>query len=370
MVGKNKSKKLIPLMLILLLILTACGQPGQKDSDNQGEKVKEGYRLLTDYTGRRVKIPEKVESIICVNVGSLRLTTYMQALDLLVGLEQNEVKATASKPFSYLNRELFASLPFTGDNGLTYDEEIIKINPQVIIAALEKEEAQALEDKLGIPVFTIAIIDSLGKPLFDSLTLLGQVYGKEERADQLIDYFQALGKDLAHRTASILEEDKPKVYVGGISYKGGRGLDGTEAKYSPFDLIGAKNLADLTGRQGPINIDLEQLVEWDPDIIFLDFNGMELINDYYEKNPSFFASLKAVENDQIYSQISFRSNAMNVELAYADAYYAGKIIYPEEFADIDPIEKADEIFLTVLGENYYETLKENGYEFKKMKLGE
>nr|WP_054935512.1 MULTISPECIES: hypothetical protein [Moorella] len=37
----------------------------------------------------------------------------------------------------------------------------------------------------------------------------------------------------------------------------------------------------------------------------------------------------------------------------ADAYYAGKVIFPEKFNDIDPARKADEIYQFLLGQPLY-----------------
>jgi iron complex transport system substrate-binding protein len=45
-------------------------------------------------------------------------------------------------------------------------------------------------------------------------------------------------------------------------------------------------------------------------------------------------------------------------------------MYPEAFADIDPVAKAGEIFEMLLGINPYEDLKEAGYEFRPIKIGE
>ena len=59
-----------------------------------------------------------------------------------------------------------------------------------------------------------------------------------------------------------------------------------------------------------------------------------------------------------------------MELAIADAYYAGKVIYPEQFADVDIIKKADEIFTVMLGQPFYEQLAADGYRFEKMTIGE
>lgn len=138
----------------------------------------------------------------------------------------------------------------------------------------------------------------------------------------------------------------------------------------PFALIHARNLADTTGQTGAFNIDTEQVLAWDPDVIFLDFNGMDLINEDYQAHPDFYQSLSAVRDGKVYSQISFRSCASNLETALADAYYAACMLYPEQFADIDPEVKAGEIFTELLGSNPYPDLKEAGYAFRAITIGE
>ncbi|RRD95878.1 iron ABC transporter substrate-binding protein [Clostridiales bacterium COT073_COT-073] len=338
----------------------------QTATDSQNEK-----RKIIDTAGREVEIPKQVKSIICVGVGTLRFTSYMQATDLVVGVEENEMNPKVTKPFSYVNQEIFAKLPHTGNNGKTYDEEIIKVNPDVIMTSGNKEAADLLQQKTGIPVVAVPLIDNMfDEKIFQMFALLGEVYGRPERAEELIAYVKELRADLESRTADIKEADKPKVYVGGVSFKGHHGFEGTEADYSPFTAINAFNLADQTGQKGAFNIDLEQVLEWDPDIIFLDFNGMSLIKEDYAKNADYYNSLKAIGQGRVYSQISFRFNAVNAELSMADAYYAGKIIYPDRFADIDPVQKAEEIFEKMLGVKFYDTLKENGYEFREIKITE
>ena len=166
------------------------------------------------------------------------------------------------------------------------------------------------------------------------------------------------------------EEKKPSVYVGGVSFKGFHGFEGTEAGYGPLQVINARNLADETGHTAGFSIDLEQVMAWDPDVIFVDFNGMPLIREDYAKHADFYKQLMAVKEERVYSQISFRSNAANLETALADAYYAAVILYPEQFSDVDPEAKATEIFKMFLGNDFYATLKENGYEFRKIQMGE
>jgi iron complex transport system substrate-binding protein len=199
---------------------------------------------------------------------------------------------------------------------------------------------------------------------------MGEVYGKENRANDLIAYMDSVKADLNSRTADIAEEDKPTVYVGGVSYKGAHGFEGTEANYGPFAIIHAKNLANETGQAGAFNIDVGEGLGLGPGLYFHRLQRNGYYSEDYAANPDYYNSLSAVQEGRVYSQISFRSSAANLETALADAYYAAAVIYPEQFKDIDPIEKAGEIFETFLGTNPYNDLKEAGYEFRTITIGE
>lgn len=328
-------------------------------------------RVITDGAGRQVEVPEKVSSIVCVGVGALRYTCYMGAQDLVIGVEDYETKEGMTRLYQYVNFEKFKGLPVIGTNGQPYTEEIITLAPDVIVMSKSASvEADDLQAKTGTPVVVVPGSDStLDDAAFETIRILGQLYGMVGRANELTGYLTAIQTDLENRTKDIPEADKPSVYVGGVSFKGHHGFEGTEAGYGPFALIGAKNLADTTGQTGAFNIDLEQVLAWDPDIIFVDFNGLNLINEDYAKNPDFYNALTAVQEGKVYSQISFRSSASNLETALADAYYAACVMYPEQFKDIDPVAKAQEIFEQLLGANPYPDLKEAGYEFRPIEIG-
>lgn len=351
------------LAAICLGVMAGCGA---------AETAAVNTRTITDGAGRQVKVPEKVTSVVCVGVGALRYTCYMGAQDLIVGVEDCEKEPVISRLYNYVNIDKFCDLPVIGTNGNPYAEEIIKIAPDVIVMSKSASvEADDLQKKTGTPVVVVPGSDTtLDQSTYDTIYIMGQLYGKQTRAEELTDYLKSIEKDLDDRTKAIPDSEKPKVYVGGVSFKGHHGFEGTEAGYGPFALIHAKNLADTTGKTGAFNIDLEQVLAWDPDVIFVDFNGMSLIKESYAKNPDYYNSLTAVQAGKVYSQISFRSNASNLETALADAYYAACVIYPTQFADVDPVAKAGEIFEMLLGTNPYDKLKENGYEFRPVKIGE
>ena len=359
-------KKTISLILAAVICFVMLAGCGTKVTTN-GKT-----RIITDGAGREVEVPEKVETIVCVGVGALRYTCYMGAADLVVGVEDHEVTKGIDRLYNYVNHKKFRDLPIIGTNGVPYTEEIIAVAPQVIVMSKSANaDADDLQTQTGTPVVVIPGSDTtLDNNAYETISILGQLYSMEDRAEELTTYLKGVQEDLDSRTKNIPDSDKPSVYVAGVSFRGLHGFEGTEAGYGPFELIHANNLADTTGQNGAFDIDLEQVLSWDPDIIFLDFNGMDLINESFAQNPDYYNALTAVQKGKVFSQISFRSYASNLDTALADAYYAACILYPEQFADVDPVAKAGEIFEMLLGANPYEDLKEAGYDFRPIKIGE
>lgn len=377
-------KKIVTMLLMLsmLLAMAACaGAPEAAPTASQAdeaaaastvsEETTPERRVITDSMDRNVEIPYSVERIVCVGVGALRYTCYVGGADRVVGVEDYETKPGMSRLYNYVNFDLFQNLPVTGTNGEPFVEEIINVDPQVIVmSSYASQDPDELSQKTGIPVVVVPGSDTtLDEKAYVTIRILGELYQLEDRAGDLTAYLKSIQKDLDDRTASIAEDAKPTCYVGGVSFKGHHGFEGTEAYYGPFELIHAKNLANTTGQTGAFNIDVEQVLSWDPEIIFLDFNGMNLINEDYGAHPDFYNALTAVQEGKVYSQISFRSSASNLETALADAYYAAWVMYPQQFQDIDPAEKAGEIFTKLLGSNPYHDLEEAGYAFCQITIG-
>ena len=377
-------KKIVTMLLMLsmLLAMAACaGAPEAAPTASQADETTAAStvsqetapetRIITDSMDRNVEIPYSVERIVCVGVGALRYTCYVGGADRVVGVEDYETKPGMSRLYNYVNFDLFQNLPVTGTNGELFVEEIINVDPQVIVmSSYASQDPDELSQKTGIPVVVVPGSDTtLDEKAYVTIRILGELYQLEDRAEDLTAYLKSIQKDLDDRTASIAEDAKPTCYVGGVSFKGHHGFEGTEAYYGPFELIHAKNLANTTGQTGAFNIDVEQILSWDPEIIFLDFNGMNLINEDYAAHPDFYKALTAVQEGKVYSQISFRSSASNLETALADAYYAACVMYPQQFQDIDPVEKAGEIFTKLLGSNPYHDLEEAGYAFCQITIG-
>lgn len=389
-------KKTLALLLALLMLaalMTGCGNsaanaPSPADTPVSGQTpppeeaqqtdaaetdTPDAARTVTDILGRRVEIPGSVETIVGLSSAS-RFIVYAGAADKIIGLSELEISGDPGMPFAYANHDIFAECTAvsTGGSGDTfYTEELVVLDPDVIIILTsEAEKADELQAQLETPVLAVYANNFLDSQFQDSLMLIGDVAGTSEHAGEVCRAIQGWIDDLSARTADIPEEEKPSVYNGAMGFRGPHGFEGTSGNYPPFLAVNAKNVADETGEKGAFLVDLEQVTVWDPDIIFINPSNMYLVNEDYAKNAAFYDNLQAVKEGRLYSQVSFNYFSTNMELAIADAYYAGVIIYPERFSDLDFNAKAEEIFNTMIGMDYLSVLDEAGIGFGPITIGE
>ena len=110
-------------------------------------------------------------------------------------------------------------------------------------------------------------------------------------------------------------------------------------------------------------------MEWDPDVIFLDPGNMDLVNDEYNTNPGYFQALRAVQEGQLYTMPSFNNCGTNITYAIMNAYYAGIVLFPEAFADVDMATIGGQILQTMLGEDFFEEMEAGGLYYGKLTPG-
>jgi iron complex transport system substrate-binding protein len=318
---------------------------------------------ITDAAGRTSVIPEKIDYIICSGPGCLRLVSYLGAQDLVVGVDDIETGNNKfdARPYAFANPK-FKRLPvFGGFRGQDIPEKILGLSPlpQVIFKtyAATGYDPVKLSKKTKIPVITLEYGD-LGQnrqALYQALTLLGQALNRQDRAREVIAFFDSQIRQLADRTGTIPDIDKKTCFVGGIAYKGPHGFQSTEPGYPPFQFVTAKNIA----KPGPTeqtlaqsNFSREKLLVLNPDVLFLDLSTLQMGENqgglYELKHDPVFQGLGAVGTEEVYGVLPYNWYTQNFGSILADAWFIGKILYPKQFFDIVPDVKADEIYTFLL----------------------
>ncbi len=361
--------RMIKILLITVFIFIGCG--GEKPGDDTAGPV------VTDLAGRKVRVPEKVERIVCKGPGALRLITYLRATDMVVGIEGGfETRSARGRPYRLTHRELddLPRIGAAGPSAAADAEAVLSVRPDVIfISYADRRVVENLQNTTGIPVVVLSqgplgVFDA--DAVFESLKLAAKILGKQHRARQVIKFVKDTQRELRERVEGTSREKGPSVYVGALGYKGSRGITSTQTDYPGFELLEANVVTDELSRGGHVSVSKEKLLQWDPDVIFIDGGGLEVVRQDCRRRPEFYRSLSAVRNGSVHVLLPYNFYATNVSTALANYYYIGKVLYPRRFADVDPARRADAIYSFLVGAPVFKRMKRDYGGFAEIDLME
>lgn len=371
MMRSKRTWALVLALVMVLGLLCGCGEKPQEDNTtDQPETV-----TVTDMIGRQVDIvPGSYQRVVCIGAGALRLYSYVGDAALLCGVEDIDNTTLAerpqmfdgvARPYVMIYGDTFAALPSCGVGGPNAQaaeaEKILSCTPDIIISEYEDtEKADALQQQVGVPVITMRTgVDGVfGDAFKGSIALLGQVFDKESRAAELLAFVDKETADIQARTADIAEDSKPAVYICGLGNWGTTNHLMTTEKYSTFDVANIKNVVTDLGAEGVQPIEAEKFTALgaDMDIMLIDAAAVKNIKPLYAEDNGLFDSCKAWNDGKVYLEMAYNAYYTNFEIALANAWFAAKCAYPEQFADIDMTEKLNEVTGAFLGKGIAEDI--------------
>lgn len=360
---KNAFKTVIKILLIIfvtimLLILVGLVRSEYRTIKSEGVEV-------TDALGRRVMVPEQVDSIVCIKASAIRLICYAGGADRICGVEECELRGN---PYTHLYaypklRTKPAIGPMMGGD----PELILSVSPNLIFTTCSTiDEADRLQKGCGVPVVALEYgnLASRRDEFYSSLILVSKILGTESRVDSLIAYINSQIDDLGVRAEAALQnETSPIVYVCGISYKGKKGLNSTDPYYPALQFLNGNNVATeiesrLISEINGTTVSFEQILLWNPDVIFVDNDGLDLVIDDLER-------LK-IKDKECYMIWPYNNIHSNFEVMLLNSWYMGKVLYPNQFKDIDIEEKRNEIISQFLSSPIGDSLVEVWGEYHKI----
>lgn len=255
------------LTLSLLFSLSGCSKPSAPV-----ESVDETL-IFTDDCGREVEVPAEISRIVATGPLS-QIVLYTIAPDMLAGLASKwSSSAEGIVPEKYRNLPYFGQLYNTANLNL---EELALAGPQVVIdigrvMSSGTEDMDTLQQQTGIPTVFLA---STAEALPNTYRKLGQLLGREEKAEQLAAFCERV----YGRTLSIMEQvGEEKVTA--LYIKGEQGLNVLAqgaAHAEVLDLL-TENVAvvDNPSSKGSGNeVTMEQIALWDPELILFDSDSI------------------------------------------------------------------------------------------------
>ena len=252
-----------------------------------------------------------------------------------------------------------ANLPDVGntDDGTFSLEKVLALRPDLVIMAewsfgQLSEQVKQLE-ALGIPVMVIDYNAEMPERHMASTIAIGQVTGNEERGRTLAALYTTKMDDVRRRAAAA--GTHPKAYIelgqGGAGTVGNSYWQGMWGRL--FDQIGATNIAadHIPKSWGPLSP--EYVLAANPDVIFIAGSSWvnrpsAVITGYdapveltrarlapYAQREG-WPGLAAIKSGELHA---IEHGLCRALFDYTAAQYLAKQLYPEQFADIDPVEE-------------------------------
>ena len=376
---KIKNFAALLLALAMMFSLCACGsqsapaqdtpQPSEaQEQESAAPSEAPSEITVTDMIGRELTVtPGSYTRVVCIGAGALRMYSYIGNVALLCGVEdidnltleeRPKMFDSVARPYVLAYGDVFSTLPSCGVGGPNAQaaeaEKILSCNPDIVISEYEDvEKEDALQEQLGAPVVTLkagpngVFDDSFSQ----SMTLLGQIFGEEEKAEALVSFIAAETAEIAERTANVADEDKPGVYVCGLGNWGTTNHLMTSQTYASFEVANIRNVVTDLGANGVQPIEEEKFVALgaDMDIIVMDAAAVKNIKPLYQEDPTMFDSCKAWQTGDVYLEMAYNAYYTNFEIALINTWFIAKSVYPDLFADVDITAKTNEITSAFLG---------------------
>lgn len=306
---------------------------------------------IVDSSGRSVLVPRPVNRIVSLSIDDLRVLAALGAVDKIVGRPEY-VDKYADKLIPLQVHPDIKDIPSAGGYKTPNLEMILSLKPDVIFAyggsSAYTDIADDIQYKTNIPVVCIHHSTNSGYKFdLNAFRLFGIVVGKQDRAEELIAYAENEIAGLSEKTSKISESEKPRVYF--FSAHEADFIENAVPCYGPIDVAGGINVANELPSCTVTDISIEQIIDWNPDIILIhSFSKEPTISIEDVLSDPRLQSINAVKTGKVYYTKGFYIG-WDPASGIAESFYMAKLFHPEAFKDLNVEEKGNEILKEFYG---------------------
>lgn len=346
----------------------------QEDVDQVNAILKgtASYIWIVDGNGDPVKVKLPVNRIGAEYLSNVELMRILGVEDKVVAVDFAPYQL---RHFYFPNRTDLINLV----NMYQPDYELVLNSSLDVLFTFSYDVAEKKQKLPGVDVVFLGLYwpDTMNPSksrFIQGIMKAGYILGKVDRARAYVDWLLSLMDSIRSKTATLSESQKPRVLMTGMV---GYIKDPTQTTMRTYTFVDplsqmcmlaggkpiAEDLPEWLGTSYYVTVDLEWVMEKDPEYIFVHtvrytYGGATLTPEYgYDVNDTgslhsvwtdimsrpLLSEINAVVNNRVYIIAGdFRNNAMGSILG---AVYLAKILHPELFADLDP-EAVHEEYIT------------------------
>ncbi|PAV13520.1 iron ABC transporter substrate-binding protein [Methanosarcina spelaei] len=324
-------KRGILIIILAIAAIAIISTATNIDHSSKGIKTSDPGTQITDQEGRIVTIPTNVTRVAALAGQSYEKLILLNQTDKMAVT----ISAWTNLPWSSKIAPQLKNISIEDDPNV---EDLIRKKVQVVFCL----SYDGNKEKLNSSNISVVVtqknsgnpenIDSFTKYVKQEVALYGEVMGLDAKkiADEWGEYFDQKANYVTSRTANLTDSQKPTVY-----YARGPDAITTQGKYSYtqwyVQMAGGNCVAKNTSKEGLQSVTMEQLLAWNPDVIFVGrVNSTNIIT-----NDSRLSNIKAIKNNRVYlcpQGVAYWDGSAEGVLLME---YFAKNLHPELFEDLN-----------------------------------
>ena len=314
------------------------------DSNTQLVKEENGTHVVVDHLGHSVEVPNEINRVVVSDIYPLVsvLSIFFDSADKIVGMAMPSMTAAKNSLLSELYPSLLnANTEFINGANINI-EELIKLEPDVVIyPSSNASEGEAIA-KAGIPAIAVSVNKwnyNAIETLNNWIKLLSEVFLVNDKYDKVKEYSDRVYKDVQDRVSHLSTEEKRNIFFL-FQYNDNNIMTSGKNFFGNWwaEAIGGINSAVELEKDNSVSVNMEQIYEWNPDLIFITNFNTAYPSDLYNNTVGSYdwSEIDAVKNKQCFKMPlgMYRTYTPGVDTPVS-LYWFAKQAYPELFEDID-----------------------------------
>ena len=380
-----KQFKSLICLLLALLLLSGCAPaaPAQSDASTEPAQTEEAdpteqteqagpeapaeeettepeadFITVTDHNDNVVQVPKNAQRIAVCDILPLPsvLCVFFDSAEKLVGIAPSSMSAAQNSLLSQLYPEILnAETGFMNGTDVN-TEELMKLAPDVVFYSAMNP---SLGEKLQTAGFC-AVAVSANKWEYDCIEtlnnwidLLSSIFPENDRAALCRQYSTEVYDMVQQRVKDIPDEDRARAFFL-FQYNDSTIMTSGKLFFGQWwaTAIGARNVAEELTQDNSVTVNLEQVYEWNPGVIFMTNFNTAQPEDLYNNTVGTYdwSGIQAVQDQRVYKMPlgMYRSYTPGIDTPITLLWMA-KTVYPALFEDIDVTQRAIDYYQEVFG---------------------
>lgn len=362
-------KKVLCLLLtaVLLFSLVGCAAGSKTtagttaaDASAETTAADGGSDTITivDEADNTVTVPKNIQRIAVCGIYPLPsvLSVFFNSAEKIVAMPKPSMTAAQNGLLGQLYPEILNAETDCVSGDQVNTEELMKLNPDVVFYVASDAATGELLKNAGFNAVAVSV-NKWGYNCIETLdnwiALLSEMFPEDDKAARVDQYSNDAYNLVQERVSGLSESERARVFFL-FQYTDTNMLSSGSNFFGQWwaDAVGAVNVASGITTDNSVQVNMEQVYGWNPDVVLITNFTTAQPDDLYNNTIGSYdwSGISAVTNQRVYKMPLgiYRSYTPGADTPITLLWMA-KAIYPDLFSDIDVTAKAKEYYQDVFG---------------------